>query len=70
MILSWNLYQNGQLISTKCTESVEVADEHTLVYHLLSPRMGSTEGLALVPVYAQSGEHADEMLTVQGIQVK
>ena len=70
MILSWNLYQNGQLISTKCTERVEVADEHTLVYHLLSPRMGSTEDIALVPVYAQSGEHADEMLTVQGIQVK
>lgn len=70
MILSWNLYQNGQLISTKCTERVESVNETTLVYHLLCPRMGSLDGLSLVPVYAQSGEHADEILTVQGIQAR
>ncbi|MGN0779057.1 MAG: hypothetical protein ACI4MJ_07920 [Aristaeellaceae bacterium] len=70
MILSWNLYQHGQLVSTKGTQSLACANENTLVYHLLYPHLGSVEGLTLVPVYAHSGEHGDEVLTVQSIPVK
>lgn len=70
MINAWNLYQNGVRISSDGTERISCADETTLVYYLLYPRMNSLDGLTLVPEYARSGEHMDEALTIQTIDMK
>ena len=70
MINAWNLYQNGVRISSDGTEGISCADETTLVYYLLYPRMNSLDGLTLVPEYARSGEHMDEALTIQTINMK
>ena len=70
MINAWNLYQNGVRISSDGTEGISCADETTLVYYLQYPRMNSLDGLTLVPEYARSGEHMDEALTIQTINMK
>ena len=66
IIFSWNLYQNGQLISTHGTEGMSAAEEG-LVYELVLPRMDNVEGLTLVPEYSKSGEHADEAISIEKI---
>ena len=63
IIFSWNLYQNGQLISTHGTEGMSAAEEG-LVYELVLPRMDNVEGLTLVPEYSKSGEHPDEAISI------
>ena len=70
MILSWNLYQNGVLVSNKGDEGVRCVDETTLEYQLLYPHMTNLDGLTLVPEYTRSGEHMDEALMIQTINMK
>ncbi len=70
MILSWNLYQNGVLISNEGTEGVRCIAETTLEYQLLYPHMANLDSLTLVPEYTRSGEHMDEALTIQTINMR
>lgn len=70
MILSWNLYQNGVLISNEGTEGVRCIAETTLEYQLLYPHMANLDSLTLVPEYTRSGEHMDEALTMQTTGIK
>ena len=67
IINSWNLYQNGQLISTHGTEGMSAVDKEGMVYELVLPRMDNVEGLTLVPEYSKSGEHPDEAISIEKI---
>ena len=62
MIGSWNLYQNGQLVSESGTESIHMPDTGTISFEQLYPHMANLDGLTLVPVYSQSGEHLEEAI--------
>lgn len=70
MIDTWNLYQSGLLVSSMGTELISCADETTIVYYVLYPHMENTEGLTLVPVYMRGGEHMDEAIMIQTIEIK
>jgi len=67
VILHWNLYQNGSLVSQSGTQSIRVEDDQTLIYEQLTPHMEKLEGLTLAPVYSASGEHGDEALALEPI---
>ena len=67
IIYYWNIYQNGQLISTHGTEGMSAVDKDKLVYELVLPRMDNVEGLTLVPEYSKSGEHLDEAISIERI---
>ena len=67
IIDSWNLYQNGQRISTHGTEEIGAVDKEGLFYELVFPRMDNVEGLTLVPEYSKSGEHPDEAISIEKI---
>ena len=67
IIDSWNLYQNGQLISTHGTEGMRAVENEGLIYELVLPRMDNVEGLTLVPEYGKSGEHQDEAISIEKI---
>jgi len=64
-ISSWNLYQNGTLISKEGMQSIRPEGAQTLVFELLYPNGGQLEGLTLVPVYDRSGEHPDEAIHME-----
>ena len=67
MIERWNLYQNGVLTSKKGTEAVRAEGDREIVFELLFQHMDSIEGLSLVPVYFQSGEHPDEAIRIEQV---
>ena len=63
----WNLYQNGVLISDEGTQSIRTEGTQVLIFEQLYSHMESLEGLSLVPVYSQSGEHLDEAIRIEQI---
>ena len=67
MIETWNLYQNGVLISKEGTQSIQTEGTQEVFFEQRYPHMESMEGLSLVPVYSQSGEHADEAIRIEQI---
>lgn len=69
LLLGWNLYQNGKLISRDGVQNISCPDANTARFVVLWPYMNDLNGLSLVPEYTQSGEHADEALTIQSIRM-
>ncbi len=67
IIESWNLYQNGVLISQEGTQSIRTEGTQEIIFDQLYPHMESIEGLSLVPVFSQSGEHPDEAVCIEQI---
>ncbi len=63
----WNLYQNGVLISNEGTQSIRTEGTQVLIFEQLYSHMAILEGLSLVPVYSQSGEHLDEAIRIEQI---
>ena len=63
----WNLYQNGVLISDEGTQSIRTEGTQVLIFEQLYSHMESLEGLSLVPVYSQSGEHQDEAIRIEQV---
>ncbi len=66
IIESWNLYQNGVLISKEGTQSIRT-EGNEIVFEQLYPHIESIDGLSLVPVFSQTGEHADEAIRIEQI---
>ena len=67
IIENWSLYQNGVLISQHGTESIRTEGTQELIFEQLYPHMESIEGLSLVPVYSQSGEHMEEAIHIEQV---
>ncbi len=67
IIESWNLYQNGVLISREGTQSIRTEGAQEIIFEQLYPHMESIEGLSLIPVFSQSGEHSDEAISIEQI---
>ena len=66
-ISDWKLYQNGTAVAGYGTEGIRVENEQTLVFTLMFNRVEKPDGLTLVPVYSQSGEHLDEAINIEQI---
>ena len=67
IIESWNLYQNGALISKTGTQSIQTEGTQEILFEQLYPHMERVDDLSLVPVYTQSGEHMDEAIRIEQI---
>lgn len=65
MISHWNLYQNGLAVSGHGTQSVCTAGTREICFDQLYPHLESLQGISLVPVYSQSGEHPDEAILLE-----
>ena len=65
MIIGWYLYQNETLLCQTGTDSISLENGNGLAYDLILPRPDSLDGLKLIPVYSQSGEHVDEAILVE-----
>ena len=65
VIESWNLYQNGVLISDEGMQSIRTEGAAEIIFELLYQHMESVEGLSLVPVFSQSGEHMNEAIRIE-----
>ena len=66
IILCWNLYRDGELVSADLDGSVDVSETgDELLFGLMFPRMEDLTGLSLVPEYAGSGEHPEEAIPLE-----
>ena len=61
----WNLYQNGELVSSDLYGASEVAGTDEVVFEVLFPRMTDLNGLSLVPEYSEGGEAPEEAIVLE-----
>ena len=65
MILSWSLYQNGELLSPDLYGASWVDEEESeVVFEVLYPLVDNPANLSLVPEYAQAGENPAEAIAL------
>ena len=63
VIVFWNLYQNGELVSPDLFGASE-ALEDGVVFSVMFPRMEDLSGLTLVPEYSEAGEKPEEAIVL------
>ena len=56
---------NGQPMNDVCGENRVFMDGDEVIYEIGFPRMDNTSSLSLVPVYARTGAHEDEAITLE-----
>lgn len=64
VIFSWNLYQNGELVSYDLFGASEV-HEDDVTFSVMFPFMEDLSGLSLVPEYSGAGEKTDEAIILE-----
>ena len=65
VIVCWNLYQNGELVSQDLYGASSVPETgEGVVFDGMYPRMDNLSGLTLVPEYAEAGEKPEEAITL------
>ena len=64
VISSWNLYQNGELVSYDLFGASEV-HEDDVTFSVMFPFMEDLSGLSLVPEYSGAGEKTDEAIILE-----
>ena len=64
VISSWNLYQNGELVSCDLFGASEV-HEDDVTFSVMFPFMEDLSGLSLVPEYSGAGEKTDEAIILE-----
>ena len=65
VIVCWNLYQNGELVSQDLYGASSVPETgEGVVFDVMYPRMDNLSGLTLVPEYAEAGEKPEEAITL------
>lgn len=64
VIVCWNLYQDGEPVSTDLFGASE-ALEDDVVFSVMFPVMEDLSGLALVPEYSEGGEKPDEAILLE-----
>ena len=62
MITDWHLYRGSELINDCGVEAIWCNEENQLVFEVVFPRMGSRQGLTLVPVYADETKDPDHAI--------
>lgn len=62
VILSWNLYQDGRLLSEDMNGACQVNEAGEVVYEVQFPRVDRVYGLTLIPVFSESGERPGEAI--------
>ena len=65
VIASWNLYQNGELVSYDLFGAASVIDTEGVLFEVMFPYMEDLSGLTLVPEYSEAGEKADEAIVLE-----
>ena len=64
VISSWNLDQNGELVSCDMFGASEVHEDN-VTFSLMFPFMENLSGLSLVPEYSKAGEKTDEAIILE-----
>ena len=65
VIVSWNLYQHGEPVSTDLFGETAVTGMEDLTFAVMYPFMEDLSGLTLVPEYAGAGEKPDEAIALE-----
>ncbi len=69
LILGWNLYKDGEMVSGDLYGASYVGEEDAVIFEVMFPYMDELSGLTIVPEYAKSGEHPDEAIPLAEIPV-
>ena len=66
VIVCWNLYQNGELVSYDLSGVSEVLEDG-VVFSVMFPYMEDLSGLTLVPEFSEAGEKPEEAIPLSPV---
>lgn len=65
VIVCWNLYQNGEPVSTDLLGESAVNGTEEVTFAVMFPLTEDLNGLTLVPEYSEAGENTDEAIVLE-----
>ena len=65
VIVCWNLYQNGELVSYDLFGAASVFGTEGVNFEVMYPCVEDISGLVLVPEYSEAGEKTDEAIALE-----
>ena len=68
VIVCWNLYQNGELVSADLFGESAVNGTEEITFSVMFPWMEDLSGLTLVPEYSEGGEKPDEAIVLEPME--